>query len=63
MNDFVKKHKCTYILEKVKRESDVKSYRNDSSDEADAITEQEENELYSEIERKFLELFGCDEEN
>lgn len=35
MNDFVKKHKCTYILEKVKRESDVKSYRNDSSDEAE----------------------------
>ena len=52
MNDFVKTHKCTYILEKVKRESDVKSYGNDSSDEGNAIiTEQEENELYSEIER------------
>lgn len=64
MNDFVKAHKCTYILEKVIRESDVKSYGNDSSDEVDAIiTEQEENELYSEIERKFLEWFGCDEEN
>lgn len=64
MNDFVKAHKCTYILEKVKRESDVKPYGNDSSDEADAIiTEPEENELYNEIERKFLEWFGCDEEN